>query len=329
MRRLRPALPLLLPIALAAAIAGCRQAAGPAAAADTAGAPTRIRLQLDWVPEPEFGGVYAALARNRFAEEGLAVEVLKGGAGVAVPQLVASGQVEAGVMAADQLLAIRARGGALVAVYATFQVNPMSLMVHAAHPARSLEEIWRGPNPVAVEPGQAYVRWLTARYGATPPTVPYQGALAVFEGDPLLAQQAFASAEPVEMELRGRPVRTYPVAASGLDPYNGVVAVTEGFLAAHPAAVAGLVRALRRGWADYLADPGAFNPAIAAQNPAMSRVAMDRAAEVQRPFIETDFTRRAGLGAMEASRWAALGRQLVEVGAIPSAPEPSRCFVNP
>jgi NitT/TauT family transport system substrate-binding protein len=320
---------LLLPFALAVAASGCRQPAGTAAAADPAAARTRVRLQLDWVPEPEFGGIYAALARNRFAEEGLAVEVLKGGAGVAVPQLVASGQVEAGVMAADQLLAVRAKGGALVAVYAAFQVNPMSLMVHATNPARSLEEIWRGRNPVAVEPGQAYVRWLSARYGTTPPTVPYQGALAVFEGNPLLAQQCFASAEPVEMELRGRAVRTYPIADSGLDPYNGVVAVTEGFLERNPAAVAGLVRALRRGWADYLADPGAFNPGIAAQNPAMSRAAMDRAAEVQRPFIETEFTRRAGLGAMEEARWATLGRQLVEVGAIAAAPEARRCFVNP
>lgn len=321
---MRSALPGTL-VALALLVAGCRdRAAGPPAA----DARTRIRLQLDWVPEPEFGGVYAALARGHFAAEGLDVEVLKGGGNFAVPQLVASRQVEAGVMAADQLLAVRAKGGALVAVYATFQASPMSLMVHDANPARSLEEVWRGKHPVAVEPGQSYVRWLTSRYGTTPPTVPYQGALAIFEGNPMLAQQCFASAEPVEMELRGRKVRTFPVGASGLDPYTGVVAVSEAFLAERPEAVAGLVRALRKGWTDYLADPPAFNPGIAAQNPAMSLAAMNRAAEVQRPFIETDFTRRAGLGVMEESRWATLAGQLVSVGAIAAAPDARRCFAN-
>ncbi|MEI7703485.1 MAG: ABC transporter substrate-binding protein [Deltaproteobacteria bacterium] len=318
----------VLAAALALALAGCSDRGRSASAKEPASTKTRIRFQLDWVPQPEFGGLYAGLARGYFAAEGLDVQVLKGGASVAVPQLVANDKVEAGVMGADQLLAVRVKGGRLVAVYATYQVSPRALMVHDANPARSLEEVWRGQNPVAVEPGQSYVRWLTARYGTTPPTVPYQGALAIFEGSPLLAQQCFISAEPVDMELLGKKVRTFPVAASGFSPYLGVVAVSEAFQAEHPEAVRALVRALRKGWTDYLADPGAFNPAIAAQNPAMSLAAMNRAAELDRPFIETQFTRRAGLGAMEESRWAELARQLVEIKAIARAPDLKGVFVG-
>lgn len=329
-----PAPRLLLACALLAA-AACQRPAptGPAPAPAPGDArpspPVPLRLQLDWVPEPEFGGIYAALEKGIFLEEGLAVEVLKGSAGVAVPQLVAGGQVEAGVMAAEQLLTVRAGGGPIVAIYAAFQRNPLALMVHAGHPARSLEEVWRGKGPVAVEPGQAFARFLAARYGTTPRTVPYQGALAIFQGDPTLAQQCFASAEPVEMELRGVPVRVFPVADAGFDPYNGVVVVHERLLAGRPEVARRLVRALRRGWAAYLAAPAAFHPAIAALNPAMSRAAMDLAAERQRPFLESEATRRLGLGAMEAARWEALGRQLVELGVLARAPDAAACFANP
>ncbi|HUK66078.1 MAG TPA: ABC transporter substrate-binding protein [Anaeromyxobacteraceae bacterium] len=294
-----------------------------------AGEPDRVRIQLDWVPEPEFGGIYAAQARGEFRKENLEVEVLKGSAGVATPQLVANGQVEFGIVAAEQLLAVRERGGALVAVYAVFQKNPLSLMVHAENPAHTLEEVWRGKGPVAVEPGQAFVRFLSTRYGGTPRLVPYQGALATFEADPTLAQQCYASAEPVELERRGQKVKVFPVADSGFDPYNGVVAVNGRYLAEHGDLVHRFVLALRRGWQAYLAEPTAFDPGIAALNPAMSREAMDLAAVKQQPFIESDFTRRHGLGTMDPKRWAELGRQLKDLGALKDEPDAAKVFTNP
>lgn len=288
----------------------------------------KLRLQLDWVPEPEFGGIYAALERGWFREERLEVEVVKGSAGVATPQLVASGQADLGVMAAEQLLAARARGGPLVAVFATFQTNPIALMVHASHPARTLEEVWRGRGPVAVEPGQSFVRFLSGRYGTTPRLVPYQGTLATFQADPGLAQQCFLSAEPVQMELSGVAVRVFTVAESGFDPYNGVVATSERVLSGRGDAVRRFVRALRRGWEAYLADPAAFNPAIARLNPAMPLEAMNLAAVRLRPLVEGGAARRLGLGAMEARRWEDLAAQLVDLGALSRAPE-GRLFVNP
>lgn len=300
-----------------------------AALATRAAEPERVRIQLDWVPEPEFGGIYAALERGEFKRENLEVEVLKGSAGVATPQLVANGQVEFGIVAAEQLLAVRERGGPLVAIYAAFQKNPLSLMVHRDHPARTLEEVWRGKGPVAVEPGQAFVRYLSRKYGVTPRLVPYQGALATFEADPALAEQCYASAEPVEIERRGGEVRVFPIADSGFDPYNGVVAVNERYLSRHGEVVKRFVRALRRGWEAYIADPAAFDPGIAALNPAMSREAMDLAAAKQRPFLESEFTAQHGLGAMDPRRWEELSRQLADLGVLKRPLEVARLFRNP
>src|SRR4051812_47571102 len=83
-----------------------------------------IKLALDWVPEPEFGGFYAARAGGAFAKENLDLTIQGGGAGVPVVQMVATGQSEFGIAGADEILKARAKGADVVPIYATFQRSP-------------------------------------------------------------------------------------------------------------------------------------------------------------------------------------------------------------
>ncbi|NBV63681.1 MAG: hypothetical protein EBR71_04270, partial [Planctomycetes bacterium] len=84
-----------------ASIAGCGDAK-PAAPAP--GAPTRIRLQLNWVPEPEFGGIYVAQFDGLYRDAGLEVEIIKDPGGAAVPQMIDQGVCDAGTISGDQIL---------------------------------------------------------------------------------------------------------------------------------------------------------------------------------------------------------------------------------
>jgi len=300
---------------------------GAAAEAGGDGGRTKVRLQLNWVPEPEFGGIYAAEAIGAFGSNGLEVEIIKGGAGTATPQLIASGACDFGVVSADQILQIREQGGDLVAVYAIFQRSPVGIMLHAANPIDSLERLWTSGSTVAVEPGLPYVKFLDRRYGAGRVSlVSYAGALAIFAGDPAFAQQCFISAEPVQMELKGIPVKVLAVADSGYDPYTAVVAVRGALLRERPTLVASMVEALREGWRAYLDAPEKFNPAIAALNPAMSLEAMNLAAAREHPFIESEWTREHGLGSMDPQRWRTLAEQMVSLGMLKSASDPAALF---
>ena len=47
-------------------------------------APVKVQLRLNWFPEAEHGGYYAALVHGFFEQQGLDVEILKGGPGVPV-----------------------------------------------------------------------------------------------------------------------------------------------------------------------------------------------------------------------------------------------------
>jgi NitT/TauT family transport system substrate-binding protein len=280
-----------------------------------------VRLQLNWMPEPEFGGIYAAKQDGLFARAGLDVEIIAGSAGTPTAQMTASGQVEFGIVGGDQVLTLREKGGDLVGLFAIFHTSPMGVMVRADAPWKSLQELWASDATVAMETGLPFVRYLNQKYpGARVKLVPTGTGLAAFEQGIVQAQQCFISAEPVQMELKGIPVRVFSLADGGYDPYTVTVATSAAFLAKDREACAAFVRALREGWRRYLAEPAKYNPAIAKLNPGMTVAAMDVAAAKQHDLVAPPGTGANEVGMMERARWQTLARQLQELGTIKAAP---------
>lgn len=300
-------------LAGALALGGWQQSAAPKAA--------RLRLQLNWVPEPEFGGMYAAVQDGLFAKEGLEVELIKGTAGTPAAQMAASGSVELAIASADQVLTLNERGGGLVAIYSIFDRSPMGVMVKADAPWKSLEELWKGDATVAMESGLPYLRFLSKTFpGGKVRVVPTGTGLAAFERGAVQAQQCFVSAEPVQMELKKVPVRVFSLAESGYNPYVALVVTKYAWLAEHRDEATRLVRALREGWRRYQADPAKYNPGIARLNPAMTPEAMAIAAAKQREMVQPPGMQPASIGTMTRERWQRLAEQLVELGTIAKPP---------
>src|SRR5580704_17726949 len=81
------------------------------------GKTSKIQLALDWKPDPEFGGFYAA----DYAKHGLDVEILPGGAGTPTVQMIGAGSAQFGIVEADEILLARARGNDVVALFAVYQ----------------------------------------------------------------------------------------------------------------------------------------------------------------------------------------------------------------
>ncbi len=289
---------------------------------------TKVKLQLNWVAEPEFGGFYAAQEKALYQAEGLEVDLIQGGPGVPAPQLVASGKVEFAIVSGSQLLELREQGGDLVALYAVYQGNPMGVMVHEASPYQTLRELWESDATVAFEQGLADFRWITKSFaGGHLKLVPYSANLAQFASDPSMAAQCFITSEPVTLALQGVPTRVFLVGESGFDPYNEVLVTTRAYYDAHTELCQKMVRATAAGWRAYLDTPAPFNAVMTRLNAGMSLDAMNRAAQLQRVLVETDETKRIGLGGMRAVRWQTTIDQLNELGAIKTRPDPATIFV--
>lgn len=306
---------------MAAAFLGVHAGCDGSKDGSAASARTPVRVQLNWVPEPEFGGIFAAQQDGLYAAAGLDVDIRKGGSQVPVAQLVASGQADFGVMTAEDVLTLRDRGGDLVAVFAIFQDNPTGFLLHESNPITTIEQLWMSASTVAVDASPPYVRLLNLKYGGKDlKLVPYTGALAGFLASKDAVQQCFITAEPVECRLRGVPTRVLSV-ATVFNPYAAVLATSAASAAKRPEIVEAFVRATSEGWRRYFADPPKYNIGIAALNPSMSLEAMNIAAELERPLIVP--ADGAAIGSMRSERWQQLERELVQVGTIESGRTPA------
>ena len=319
---------LALLAALAASACSKDAPAPPPAASGAPAKPAaqKVTLALNWVPEPEFGGFYAARASGAFAAEGLEVEIQGGGAGAPVVQRVATGQIELGIAGADEVVIARARGADVTAVFATYQTSPQGIMVHASRGAENLGAVLKS-GTLALEPGLPYAAYLKKKYGFAGVTiVPYDGGVARFLTDKGAAQQCYVTSEPLAAKKKGADPKVFLVADEGYNPYIGVVVARRGLVKDKPELVRAFVRAARVGWQSYLADPKPANAVMAKLNPSMDAETFAAAAEAQRPLVEGGDAKTRGLGAMSRERWETLAKQLVELGIVERAPSADELF---
>ncbi len=82
----------------------------------SAAALTPVRFQLQWVPQAQFGGYYAALDQGYFKDAGLDVKLLSGGPDVNNLQVVASDGAELGTSWVPKTLQSREGGTDLVTI---------------------------------------------------------------------------------------------------------------------------------------------------------------------------------------------------------------------
>lgn len=301
-------------LALLPLVAACGTK-GPAPAG-----PATVRLALDWVPEPEFGGFYAGREKGAYRRVGIDLEILGGGAGVPVVQMVATGRAEFGVVGADELINARTRGADVIPLFATFQTFPQAIMAHASRGAKTLGDVLSS-GAVALDPGVPYAAFLRKKYGFQKvKLVPYDGGVARFLADKDFAQQCFLASEPVAAQRKGSDPQVFRLADEGWNPYAVVVIARRALWNEHPDRVRAFARASREGWRAYLDDPRAANAVMARLNPSIDAETWAASAEAQKPLIETAETGRDKLGMMTRERWEMLGKQLVEIGVISAAP---------
>ncbi len=107
-------------LALAAAaifvVIGCQAAPG-----GTTAARTPISLQLQWFPQAQFAGYFAALDKGFYAEEGLDVTILPGAVDIVPATVVAGGKAQFGISWVPRMLAPRESGADVQVIGQVFQ----------------------------------------------------------------------------------------------------------------------------------------------------------------------------------------------------------------
>jgi NitT/TauT family transport system substrate-binding protein len=282
----------------------------------------KITLQLNWKPEPQFGGFYAAKEIGAFTKHNLDVEVIPGGVGTPTVQMVAAGKVPFGIASGDEIVIARARGADVVALFPVFGTNPQGLMTHANRNLKNIGEIFTHEGTLAIQRGLPYAAFLEKKYGFDKlKVVPSPGGdLSAFRNDPTFTMQCFITSEPIAATKAGLSVQTFLIGESGYDPYTTVLVTRGDYLKSNSNTCRQMVQAVREGWETYLKDPQQTNAAMQQLNPSMDSETFKASAAAQQALIEP------ALGLMSIKRWQTLCDQLVDLKVVEKAPVAAECF---
>ncbi|MGH3025163.1 MAG: ABC transporter substrate-binding protein, partial [Gaiellaceae bacterium] len=136
---------------LAAALAAVTGTAiSGSASASTTASLTKVSIQLQWVPQAQFAGYFAALDLGYYKAAGLDVKLLNGGPQIVPGQVVAGGRAQFGVNWLTALLAARDQGADLVDIAQIFSRSGMT------------EVTWKssGINTIAKMRNKKVANWL-------------------------------------------------------------------------------------------------------------------------------------------------------------------------
>jgi len=299
------------------ALAGCGDSTETAGDANSAESqePIKVSLALNWFPEAEHGGFYAADVHGHFADAGLDVTIVPGGPGAPVLQEVATGKVMFGVSTAERVLLGRAQGADVVALMAALQDSPRCIMVHEKSGIRKLKDL-RGLT-LAVGTGSPTAEFLKTQLPLEDvEIVPYSGNVAEFLINENFAQQAYVFSEPFVAEKNGGDPHCLMISELGFNPYTSLLITTSEAIAEHPELVQKMVTASVRGWQAYLETPVETNRDINRQNPEMDLDILAFGAESMRELCVNESTSKSKLGRMTLDRWRTLTEQLEATGLI-------------
>ncbi len=288
----------------------------------------KTELTLDWKPEPEFGGFYAAQLNGAFAAHGLGVEIKSAGEGATTWQLVAAGKTDFATTAADQVLIARAQGADVVALFAVYQTFPQGMMAHKSRHFTSLKDVFTSPGTLEVE-DDTWLKFCRNKFGVKDvKLISYAGGIAGFLSNPMDSQQCFVTSEPILAAAKGSDPQTFLIADAGYNPYTTVVITRGDILRNDRARVTAMTTACQEGWQAYLDDAKPANAVMGQLNRDMDAGTFTAAAEAQARLIETDETKKVGLGTMTTTRWETLCKQLMDLKVIDKPVPAKDCFVG-
>lgn len=284
-----------------------------------------IRFATDWRAQAEHGGFYQAQATGEYAKRGLKVDIVQGGPGVSVPQLIASGAIEMG-MGSDGfvVLTLANEKAPVKAVAAFFQKNPQVIIAHDDPSIKTLADLKGRPILISSAARDSFWPWLKAKYGFTDDQVrSYNFSDAPFLADPKAAQEGYLTSEPytIEKTAHVKP-KVFLLADDGYASYAAMALAPDRLMKAKPEMVQAFVDASAAGWKSYLdGDPTPANNLILAANKEMTQDLIDQARQKMSAYgiVEGGDAKTQGIGVMTNDRWATFFNATTEQGLFPKS----------
>lgn len=304
-------------------------ALGGATTFATADQPTDINLMLDYTPNTNHLGLYAALALGYYRDARLNVTIQQPG-DVAVEQIVGTGKAQFGVSYQDQATFALATGTPIVSLAAIVQHNTSAFAtLHNKHPLHSpadLAGLRYGAFGSPIEKPTLDLLMTCAGVGASASAAPIQ-YIDVGSSEPFPLMQKdridvtwlFYAWDGIRAKQQGLPVdflflKDYPQCVP--DYYTPLLITSTAMITDHPDVVRAFTQATARGYAYAIAHPDDAATLLLKANPDMDAALVKESSEWLAAQFQADAPR---WGEQKAAVWQGYADWLFHNGALDHA----------
>ena len=280
-----------------------------------------VTVQLKWVHQAQFAGLYVAQEKGYFAEEGLKVGFLEGGQGIDSVQALTSGQADFAVITPEYILVLRSQGAAIVAIAAIYR---RSAVVYLSIPGTGIVQPTDFSGKTAAVTGRdGAVRDLEFQFHTLMKKIgvpldavrclPYDPDYTAFIQGDVDITAAYLTAGVVKLRQKGYLPNIIWPGDYGIHFYSDTLATTETMIARHPDRVVRFLRAGLKGWREAVGDPeSAVSVTLKYARLPDSRL-QTAMMDAQIPLIHTG---SGPIGWMEPEIWQGMYQVMMEQGLI-------------
>ncbi len=285
------------------------------------GGPEKVTLTLDWYPNADHAGVYAAEEQGYFEDAGLEVEIRQPSDPAAVLQLVAAGRSEFGISYENEMVGAAARDIPVLSIMAIMQ-EPLNSII-------TLKESGiDGPEELAGKKigyagttfGTAVIDTVLQEAGKDPSSVEkvnvgYDLRPALTSGRVDAVVDAYWNIEAVELAQEGFETNVIRLNEVGVPNYNELVfATSKPYAKANPDVVRGFVGALVKGHEYALENPKAAHHALLEANEELDPETVEETLKLTVPLFKDE---GEPVGYQDAEEWRAYVKWAVENAVLP------------
>ena len=249
---------ILVPLALASCAGG-----SSGTTSNTSAKLENVTLALDWTPNTNHSGIYVAIEKGYYRQQGINLTILPYSSTVAPETLVATGKADFAISFTEAVTAARAAGQPLVSIAAIIQHNTSALV--------SLKS--SGLDTVASLSGKRYAGFgapyeqpvidqVLSCGGATNPT--FQNITTSL--DPIAALKSkqfdfawvFEGWEVIQAQREGLALNVFPITDYCIpDYYSPVIITSQSLIGSNPAVIKRFLAATAEGYNYAIKNPKA------------------------------------------------------------------------
>jgi putative hydroxymethylpyrimidine transport system substrate-binding protein len=329
MTRIRPLTAVAVALLLAALGAGC----GEKEDVLEPGEPQELTLMLDYFPNADHAGIYAAEANGDFADAGLDVTIRQPPDPAAPIKQIAAGRVDLAISYEPEVLRARDQGLRVVAVGAVVRKPLTSIISLPKANVRTPADLaGKTVGTAGIDYQSAYLRTILTDAGVDPSTVTernvgfnFTPALLTGRVDATLG--AFWNYEGTQLRLDGRRPRIVRMEQAGVPTYDELVLVAnESALERDGGKIRAFVSALARGTRELARDPDRGVQALLDANPDLDPKLQRAVVKVTLPL----FLPAAGrpFGWQDPGEWQAFVAWMRENRLLTEIPDAGGAFTN-